>query len=48
MTWLYAISYPADFQGGRRDDFDSIVYGDLGTALGLFSALYDGWRVIHR
>lgn len=47
MGWLYTISYGFDFQGSRRDDAD-IVYGDLGTAQGLFSALYDGWGVIHR
>lgn len=48
MSWLYTLSNPFDFQGGRTDDVDSIVYGDLGTAQGLFSALYDGWSVIHR
>ncbi|KAG4068093.1 hypothetical protein HA402_001518 [Bradysia odoriphaga] len=47
MSWLYAISNGFDFQGDRREDSDSIVYGDLGTAQGFFSSLYDGWSVIH-
>lgn len=48
MRWLYSVSNPFDFQGGRSEEVDSIVYGDLGTAQGFFSALYDGWSVIHR
>ncbi|XP_037024166.1 gigasin-6-like [Bradysia coprophila] len=47
MNWLYTISNGFDFRGSRRDDADSSVYGDLGTAQGFFSALYDGWSVIH-
>lgn len=47
MRWLYSISNGMDFQGARNDD-DSIVRGNLGAGLGLFSALYDGWSVLHR
>ncbi|XP_037047961.1 uncharacterized protein LOC119082550 [Bradysia coprophila] len=45
MRWLYSTSNAFDFQGGRTED-DSMVYGNLGAALGLFSGLYDGWSVI--
>lgn len=48
MSWLYIVSNPFDFQGSRSDEVDSIVSGDLGQGLGLWSALYDGWSVIHR
>lgn len=48
MRWLYTVSMPFEFEGGRTDDVDSLIYGDLGTAQGLFSGLYDGWSVIHR
>ncbi|KAJ6645759.1 Gigasin-6 [Pseudolycoriella hygida] len=47
MNWLYTVGYPFDFRGGRTDEIGSIVYGDLGTAQGLFSTLYDGWNIIH-
>jgi len=48
MSWLYTVSNVFDFQGARSLDESSIVYGDLGTGQRFFSALYDGWSVIHR
>lgn len=48
MGWLYTTSFAFDFQGGRRDEADSIVNGDLGRAQGFSTAIYDGWSVIRR
>lgn len=48
MRWLYTVSNPLDFQGGRQDTDDSIVAGELGLAQGLMIGLYDGWGIIYR
>lgn len=48
MEWLYILSNPFNFQGGRTQEQGSAVTGDLGYAQGFFVALYDGWSVIHR
>lgn len=48
MDWLYSVSNPFDFRGGRTNDAGSIVYGELGLAHGFFSGLFDGWSVLYR